>query len=242
MLFITIGTFAQKAEVKNTPDYDDHPLHFGYTLGLNMMGFTFGRNWPVINIDDGRYVYADMVSKMPGFQVGAIVDFRLGEYFNLRALPSFNFGQRNISYFTSSSSNIKETYARLDSLRSDINMSLESSMLDLPILLKYKARRVNNYRPYVIAGGSVRYDLMAKKTFNDNIQQYLLLKPFDCYAEMGVGIDYYLPYFKFSTELKYSVGLLDVLNHNADDAPYDVYVKALNSLRSNIIMLSFHFE
>ena len=244
LVFLPIsGTYAQTAMVKNNPDYDDHPLHFGYTLGLNTMDFTFGRNWvKANNSDPNKYLYADVAGKQLGFQVGMIVDFRLGEYFNLRCLPSFNFGQRNISFFTTPYPTPKLALAHPDSTKLNLSLTMESSMLDFPFLIKYKAKRINNYRPYLLAGGSVRYDLAAKKKFNDDNQQYLLLKPLDLYAEMGFGIDYYLQYFKFSTEIKLSLGLLNVLNPKQDTPDHDQYVKALTKLTSNIVMISFHFE
>lgn len=243
VVIINTAVFSQKAEVKNNPDYDDHPLHFGYTLGLNTMDFTFGRSWINFGTQSNPvYYYPDIASKMLGFQVGMIMDLRLGQYFNLRILPSFNFGQRDISYFTTSNKNPNYALNHTDSIKNDITLTLESSMLDFPVLIKYKAKRINNYRPYLIAGGSVRYDLAAKRSFNDDAQQYLLLKPLDFYAEMGFGIDYYLPYFKFSTEIKLSVGLRNVLNPKQDSYPYSQYVGALTELKSNIIMLSFHFE
>ena len=43
------------------------------------------------------------------------------------------------------------------------------------------------------------------------------LKSFDIYYELGVGIDFYSTYFKFSTEIKYSVGLLNVVSSDASE-------------------------
>lgn len=238
LICISIQIFGQKPVVKNNPEYDDKPKHFGYTLGFNVMDFSFGRNYPT-----SSNVYADIAAKTIGFQVGMITDFRLGEYFDLRILPSFNFGQRNISFFENNTNT--DLGKRIpDSMKFITTMKLESSMLDLPILIKYKAKRVNNYRPYFIAGGSVRYDLASKTKFDSDTKDFLLLKPFDVYAEMGFGIDYYLPYFKLSTELKLSLGLMNVLNPKMPDSTPDEqkFVKALNRLTSNIIMFSIHIE
>jgi hypothetical protein len=231
LLSYTVLTFAQKAEVKNNPEYDERPVHFGYTLGLNVMDFSFNRKG---SPDDT--VYADVGKLIPGFQVGMIMDYRLGEYLNFRCLPSFNFGQRNLVY----------TSIKGDKRTFDYVVKLESSMIDIPLLIKYKAKRINNYRPYLIAGGSFRYDLAPKKTFDYNLNEYVLLKKPDVYYELGFGIDYYLPFFKLSTELKLSEGLLDVLNHtpykSSQDKPTEQYVKSLNKLNSQIIMFSLHFE
>ena len=228
-LILGLSIFAQKPKVKNKPEYDDKPIHFGYTLGINVMDFTFDRAYfpSPTSFNSPDTIYADLGSKTLGFQVGMIADMRLGEYFNLRILPSFNFGQRNL-IFTSNG-------------KSQPPMKLESSMLDFPVLIKYKAKRINNYRPYLIGGGSVRYDLAAKKKFDDSQSIYVLLKPLDFYYEMGFGIDYYFPYFKFSTELKLSIGMLDVLNHKKS-TQHPEYVASLRQLNSNIVMFSIHFE
>ncbi len=228
LIFSTFATFAQVAEVKNNPEYDEKPVHFGYTLGLNFMDFSIGRK--TINNKDSS-LYADVGQLIPGFQVGMISDYRLGEYFNLRFLPSFNFGQRNLVYTVIKGN--KKTFNYVE--------KIESSMLDFPVSIKYKAKRINNYRPYLIAGGSFRYDLASKTKFDETLTDYVLLKKYDVYYEFGFGIDYYLPYFKLSTELKLSEGLLDVLNHT----PYvgqEQYVNSIVKLNSRIIMFSVHFE
>lgn len=226
-----VAVFGQKSKFKNNPEYDDKPLHFGYTMGLNVMDFTFGRNYNGFN---GNY-YADQLGLGMGFQVGMISDLRLSEYFNLRCLPSFNFGQRTIQYFSGKSVNVADEMVQ--------EVKLESSMLDLPILIKYKAMRLNNTRPYFIAGGSVRYDLATKSKFDDK-HPFVLLKPLDFYLEMGFGVDFYLEFFKFSTEIKLSLGLTDILNHktNENNPENAVYVNSLRKLNSNILMISFHFE
>jgi hypothetical protein len=222
---------AQKNRVKNNPEYDDKPIHFGYTMGINVMDFTFGRYYMRDALVDT--IYCDQPGITLGFQVGMVSDFRLGEYFNLRILPSFNFGQRNLYFYNGNSpQNIRNLNRTL---------KVESSMLDLPILLKYKAKRVNNFRPYFIGGGSIRYDLASKNKYDEGKEEYILLKPLDIYGEMGFGMDFYLPYFKFSTEIKFSLGIFDILNHKLPET-HPEYVQSLRKLNSNILMISLHFE
>ncbi|MCX7987480.1 MAG: PorT family protein [Bacteroidales bacterium] len=230
ILLINYNAIAQQEKVKYNPEYDDKPVHFGYTLGINVMDFSFGRYYlrnP--NVDT---LYADLTNLNFGFQVGMIADFRLGEYFNFRVLPSFNFGQRDLKFFVNKGSK---------GMQQQISFSIESSMLDLPLIIKYKAKRINNYRPYMIAGTSFRYDLAAKKKYKIDEGEYVLLRPFDVYGELGMGMDFYLPYFKFSTEIKLSLGVFDVLNHTPPEV-HPEYVNSLRKLNSQILMLSFHFE
>ena len=50
---------------------------------------------------------------------------------------------------------------------------LESSFLEFPLLLKLKGDRMNNVSPYVIGGFNYRYDLAAKKDFDDEKPVYI---------------------------------------------------------------------
>ena len=118
---------------------------------------------------------------------------------------------------------------------------LESSFLEFPLLLKLKGDRLNNVRPYVIGGFNYRYDLAAKKDFDDEKPVYIRIKKPDLYYELGAGLDFYLPYFKLSVELKMSNGLSDILVKEVSPK-YPEYVNAIEKMKSQIWVLSFHFE
>ena len=120
-------------------------------------------------------------------------------------------------------------------------MQLESNFLDFPLLIKYKSKRVNNYRPYFVAGTNVRYDLAARKDYEEDSDVYVRLKPFDVYFEIGFGVDFYLQYFKFSPELKLSVGMRNILVDDPAEG-FPQYVNSIDRLNSYVVMLCFHFE
>jgi hypothetical protein len=120
-------------------------------------------------------------------------------------------------------------------------MEIESNFLDFPLVVKYKSKRVNNYAPYMIAGANIRYDLAARKDYEEDSNIYVRLKPFDVYFEIGFGVDMYLQYFKFSPELKLSTGLRNVLV-SEPAAGFPQYVRSIDRLNSYIVMLCFHFE
>jgi len=211
---------AQVARVQNNPDYDFKLIHFGFTVGLNTMDFGIRRP---LNTD----LFADVSSISPGFQVSIVSELRLGNYFSLRFLPGITFGQRTLNFY-------------VDSVF-DTDMQLESNFLDFPLLIKYKSKRVNNYRPYFVAGPNIRYDLAARKDYEEGSDVYVRLKPFDVYFEIGFGIDFYLQYFKFSPELKLSVGFRDMLVGDPA-AGFPEYVDSIDRLNSYVVMLCFHFE
>jgi hypothetical protein len=218
------SAYSQKLKVQNDPTFDDRALHFGFTLGLNTM--SFGVKQSKLAADSGFYSNVSVLS--PGFNVGMVSDLRLAEYLNLRFLPGLTFGQRTIVIYQ-------------NQVAVEKNQVISSSFIDLPLLLKYKARRLNNYRPYLIAGTSTRIDVGAMKAFDEDKKNYIRLKRLDFYYEIGFGVDLYNTYFKLSPEIKFSVGTRDMLVHDTPKK-HPEYVEAIQRLTSTLLILSFHFE
>lgn len=227
-LLIPVLLTAQKAKPKNDSNYDERLLHFGFSMGMNAMDFRVSMNQPggPLNPDGLK---AEVMAIKPGINIQIVTDFRPATYLDIRFLPGVSFGQRNINFYDSEGTKYGETQV------------LESSFLEFPLLLKAKGMRLNNSRPYLIGGLNFRYDLAGKKEYDDERPVYLRLKRADLYYEVGAGIDFYLPYFKLTIEAKMSNGLRDVLVH--EPAPgYPDYANSISSLRSQMWVLSFHFE
>jgi len=220
-LLIHFDSFGQKQKPKNDSWYDDKPLHFGFSLGGNLMDFN-------INSADTSSLLPEVSLLNPGINIQIVTNLKLHRYFDLRFLPGVSFGQRNVRYYKNTT-----TYNE--------KQRVESSYLEFPLLLKYKGERLNNVRPYVIGGVNFRYDLAGKKEYDDEKPIYLRLKRSDIYYEFGAGLDFYLTYFKLSVELKMSTGFRDVLVH--EPAPgHPQFVNAIEKMRSQIWILAFHFE
>lgn len=215
---------AQKAKPKNDSNYDERMLHFGFSMGLNTMDFNIKLSDEAI----ANKITAETVSLKPGINIQIVTDFRPSTYLDIRFLPGVSFGQRNINFYQ-------------DGVLINDGQKLESSFLEFPLSLKYKGMRLNNSRPYIIGGLNFRYDLAGKKEYDDQQEIYLRLNRADLYYEAGAGIDIYLPYFKLTIEAKMSNGLRDILVH--EPAPgYPQYANSIESMRSQIWVLSFHFE
>jgi hypothetical protein len=226
-LLFHIDTFSQKQKPKNDSSYDDKLLHFGFSLGLNMMDFNITPSQTYLELD-GYYPEVSLLN--PGINIQVITNLRPGKYFDLRFLPGVSFGQRNIRYYD---------YETLEILNE--SQRIESSFLEFPLLLKYKGARLNNVRPYVVGGLNYRYDLAGKKVYDDAKPVYIRLKRSDLYYEFGAGLDFYLPFFKLSVELKMSNGIRDIIVH--DPAPGNPqYANAIEKMKSQIWIIAFHFE
>lgn len=231
LIFMSVFAYSQKPRVKNDPAHDDKPVHFGFSLGINHMNFQVQQS----EFAKENNYYVGVNELKPGINIQAIANLRMGEYFDLRCLPGISFGERQLYFLDQNDSMLYEGKP----------YQMESSFLELPIAIKYKAKRLNNFRPYLIGGVNVRYDLAVKKEY-DQKEQLIMLAPFDFYTEVGGGFDFYLTYFKFGIELKYSLGMTNVFRSTnpAGDPPSDfpVYTDMIDHLRSSIFQISFHFE
>ena len=223
IFLVAFGLKAQKKKVLNTPKYDLDQLHFGFTVGLNSMDFNI-YNSKQINLFDT--VYSVNAIRQTGFNLGIVSNLRLMRFLDLRFLPGITFGQRNLEYLVRGNTGF---YRK--------TMKIESTFLEFPFSLKYKAKRINNYRPYLLAGINYRIDLASRDKVKESEKPLILLERHDLYYELGFGVDYYLPFFKFSTEIKYCVGLANIIRPDPTQ-----YARAIERLVSNIVVISFHFE
>lgn len=216
--------------VLNDPGYDTgKPLKFGFSLGLNLMDFHLrSRN---SSVQDADY-FVEPTHLVPGFTVNAIADLRLTENVHLRFMPGYVFGQRNLDFFRMDNSG-KVTLDR--------TMEIESNFIDLPIGFKYLSERVSNIRPYLYFGVNPRVDLAAFKRIKTEKGIYLKLQQFNVYYEIGFGIDFFLNYFKFSTELKWSAGFGSAISGEYAEEGKQ-YRDAIDRMRSNMFIIAFHFE
>ncbi len=227
-LSFTCDIYGQKQKPKNDSWYDDKPLHFGFSLGMNLMDFDIIPSQTHLEQDG----YLPEVSILnPGINIQVVTDYRPARYLDLRFLPGVAFGQRTVRYYDYQSGTLIDESQRL-----------ESSFLEFPFLLKYKGERMNNVRPYVIGGLNYRYDLAGKKEYDEDRKIYLRLKRSDLYYEAGAGLDFYLPFFKLSVEIKTSRGLRDIVAHDEGYPGYPQYINAIEKMKSRIWIIAFHFE
>lgn len=242
-LIASLSAEAQRLLLKNMTTFDDKRIHFGFTLGINTTDFNFSHFAvmsenpdfmlsanPIDVASQTKAIRADIPVLTPGFTVGIVSSLRLTESLDLRFLPGMSFGERKLEY------NIP--ILDVNDASSTKFYSIKSTFLDFPLLIKYKSRRVNNQRPYLLGGGAYRIDI--SKT---GVEDLVRIKPISAYLEAGVGWDVYLQFFRLSTELKFSFGLDNVLDNGPKEGTQaQVYSSAFSSLKSNVFTLSFHFE
>jgi hypothetical protein len=228
LLFIPVTLFAQKSKPWNKPLYDVLPYHYGFAFSGGVLDFSVS-NAAIFNQLDS--VYSVEGQAKPLFGASMVGNLRLNENWDLRFIPGLYFGQRNLNYLVLDNTTLTDT-----SFISQ-TMKIESTLLQFPILLKYRSVRENNYRPYVVFGANYAIDLAARKKIKEEELPKIRLNRHDIYLEMGFGIDYYLPYFKLSTEIRFSYGLLNIVNYDNSQ-----YTSALDRLGSKMVTFIVYFE
>ena len=148
--------------------------------------------------ENGEAWFAEIPDFSPGFTVGLVADLAFTENLNLRFTPNMYFGNKNVFF-------------REQESRERVSQDIKSNYLNFPISIKYSAWRVNNYRPYLTGGFTGSFDLSKRK------DTPLVLNRFDVLAEVGLGCDIYLPFFKLIPELRFGFGLLDIIKHDRPD-------------------------
>jgi hypothetical protein len=235
LLVFNLTLFAQVERPRNLPAFDLKQIHFGFTVGLNLMDVGFTRNYEAED-----FVYADLSYLQPGFQVSIVSDLRLNKNWNLRFLPGISFGSREIWFYEYDNGIVGE---KVEIPGVDNPVALGPAFLDFPLHFKYRSKRINNYRPYVVGGLNFRFDMSAKKPgiYDEDSEEYLKFRRGDLYLEFGFGVDNYLRYFKFAPELKVAVGMIDMSDPKGRTG-HPEFANSVSYARSYIIMLNFHFE
>lgn len=221
----SIPTHAQlNRKIQNQPYADQKMYHLGFMISMHVQDMTLKNSG--LTGSTGETWFADIPSYKPGFSVGLIGDRYLNEYFNIRVVPTLHFGEKGFVFKEQSSGEEFET-------------SLRGNYLSLPLHLKFNAGRINNFRPYIIAGGYASMNIGKDK------DEALRFKKMDYGLEFGIGCNFYLPLFKLCPELKFSFGLVDLIDKNRSDlTDLDLlkYRDAVSSGRTRMISLIFNFE
>lgn len=210
--------FAKKPLI-NLENFDKQRVHFGFYLGFNSYDFKIDRKF------DGEDILVD--SQM-GFNVGLISNLRINEYIDLRFEPGLHYGQRNLTF-----PNLTDPVDRL--------REVKSTYIHLPLLAKFSSKRLGNVKPYVIGGLSTSMNLSSNANSPDDnsANRFRMLKNTNNY-ELGVGIDMYFEYFKFSPSIRGVFGLKNEIIPDADpNSPWTGNVASM-STRGVFINFAFH--
>ena len=236
--FSLLTSPAQERKPQNKPYIDLRPMHFGISVGFHMQDIEFQNVGPqLVTLDDGttttETVVCDQDNWNPGFSVGVLADQRISKHFSIRLLPTMHFGTKHLTF---RHLNRTDPEGRIITATQD----MKNTYIAFPINLKFSAERFNNYRPYIVGGINPMVNLTSKS------QDLIQLKRYDTMLEIGIGCDFYLPFFKLIPELKFSYSLVNSLDkdhaNELTDINQRVFTNSVSSGHSKLITLTFYFE
>lgn len=221
-MMISLMVFAQRERVENLPTFDKRKIHYGFYLGVNQNDFK-------LNLKNSNYFDANItVEPTTGFNVGLIVDLRLHKNLSLRLEPGLVSNSKNI-YFN-----------HLDTKRDSVR-EIGSTYLHVPLLFKFSTDRYKNIRPYLLGGVSYDYNFSSNEANqDDNSAGQFRMTSHNFMYEVGVGIDIYLHYFKFSPSIRGVFAMNNEIKY--DDDPDSKWTSPVNFMGTRGIFLSFAFE
>ena len=240
-LCISSAVIAQRDEVFR-PNHDDNPYYFGISIGLinYYTSYRLGNGFLPANAGNQDPMSAIQISPINNrfFNLGLVGTKKISNNIYLRVNPNFLIsGNKTFSF------NVK---ASKDSSQ---NFSAASTIIQLPIAIKFQSDRYNGFkyvnfmRHYLIVGGKFDYDVFGSRSgkinppvlfINSNYPKSIL-KSIDLGAEVGVGLSFYLRYATVSPEVKFSYGLRN-LNKN------DLLLSNIDRITSNFVYFTIHIE
>ena len=190
-------SFSQKMKQPRMKNFDKKAFSFGFTLGINSSDFT------VFQLEDAyeSYGLVSITNKsQPGGQLGILTSLKLGTpVLRLRLMPTLSFQERVLEYRSLDSSNFKNGISE---------ERINSTCLNIPLTLIFKTKRFNNFTAYALFGGQYCIDLQSQQDASQNyIDPFIKLNRYDIQGQLGAGVEFFAPFFKFAVELKYSHGV-----------------------------------
>lgn len=222
-LLVLLGSaaFSQRATQHN-PSYDDRFLSYGFLIGIHTSAYQLKYNDQFIQsgLDS---LYAIKPRWSAGFTLGFIVNMNVADFLDIRLLPQVSFYEHLLDY------------QRLDD--PDISELVETTVVEFPLMFKYKSERRGNTRMYFIGGVKPGIEASGKNDIDEVSDENIDIKAFNLSADVGFGIDIYYPLFKFSPEIRFSKGITNMLG--SED---NVFGAGIDRLNTNTITLYLLFQ
>lgn len=221
--------FAQKTVFQhNLPLHDTKRVHYGLYLGVHHARFRVQHSDSLV-----RRMAAGSPTRVnpkyfPGFGGGLVLNIRANNYMDVRFLPGVGFYSRVVEF-----KDLPQSANQSESLT--VDQEVGSLFVELPLLLKYKSQRRGNTRVYFVGGVKPGFDLTSKRKNAEDSGLRTIER--DLTIDYGVGLDLYYPFFKFSPELRFSHGLMNVKmpDHN-------LFSNSVRRLSTHTVTLYFFFE
>jgi hypothetical protein len=196
VLLNSFGSMAQTQKQQRYKNFDKRFIHFGFMLGVNTSDFTV---MPKTDAYDKYQLLSLTNQSQPGGQLGILTTIKLGTpTIRFRFLPTLSFQERVLQYKSLDTNWYNNGLGE---------QRINSTNLEFPMMLQFRTKRYNNFTAYSLFGIQYAIDLQSQENASQNFYNpFVKIKKNDWQGQIGAGIEFFAPYFKFGLELKYSHG------------------------------------
>jgi hypothetical protein len=207
---------------RNNPNYDEKKLTYGFLIGLHSSAYQIKYSDRFVT-QEFDTLFAVEPKWSPGFALGFIMNYKVADLLDLRLTPTVAFYEHRLLYrYTDNEVNREHL--------------VETTMVELPLLLKFKSERRDNLRMYMIGGVKPAIEASGKKKL-ENTTSTLEVTGGNLSLDVGFGLDIYYPLFKFSPELRFSRGMQNILDNTTN-----IYGQPLQRVNTNTVTLYLIFQ
>ena len=242
-LCISSAALAQRDEVFR-PNHDNNPYFFGISVGLSnyYTSYRFDSRFMSSSASNQNPLSAINISPINTtfFNLGLVGTKKISNNVYVRVNPNILIsGNKSFKFNVKATKDSSQTF------------STASTVIQLPIGLKFQSDRYNGFRfndfmrHYLIVGGKFDFDLASGGPGKINprgefnlIDYPSSLKGTDFGAEIGLGLSFYLRYATISPEVKFSYGFRD-LKKVSNSIPL---LSNLDKVSANFIYFTIHIE
>lgn len=206
---------------RNNPEYDKRKISYGFSIGIHNSAYQIKYNKNFITP-----AYDTVSSIQPsfsgGFSLGFLINLRFNEQLDLRLMPKASFYEHRLNYYYTD--------------RTQKFQLVETTMVEFPLLLKYKSQRRGNTRMYVVGGFTPAFEARNKGDL-ESVNSKIEIQKGNLSLDTGLGMDLYFPLFKLSPEIRWSKGLVNMLAGNNS-----AFTDPIQHINTNTISIYFIFQ
>lgn len=223
LLLLSTVTFGQayKWAQQHNPNYDQRKISYGFSIGIHTSSYQLNYADQFVT-QDFDTVHSVVPTFSPGFSLGFLVNLRLHEFLDLRLMPKAGFYDHAL------------TYRYTD--RTEKTQLVETTLVEFPLLLKYKSMRRGNVRMYMVGGVTPAIEASGKNDVQAS-SAVLDIRKSNLSLDAGLGFDFYFPLFKLSQEIRFSRGIANMLGTESS-----IYRDPIARLNTNTISVYFIFQ
>ena len=200
-LFLGIISWAQNNPSDNLVNYDEQWIHYGFLIGVHSSKYVikYSEAFTSPAMDT---VHSIIPGNLGGFKLSFIANMKIIDNLYFRGAITFAQYEYDLLYRFTNNTSYREFK--------------DATMLEFPLLLKFKSARRGNLATYLLGGINPSFEVVGKGS-EQEVSSRLELKGSNIAFEIGAGLDIYYPFFKFSPEIRYSYGLINMLTSEKNE-------------------------